>query len=87
MEREQAISQGRAVQDLLKMEGWTVLKQQIEEEIASAQAELEDIEITERHLQDIGSDFVRLQQLITGLRRTIRITEEIMERYERAIKE
>lgn len=81
---EQAIAKARAIQDLVKMEGWTILESEIRREIEVAVETLRSIEIQGRPLADIGADFVEQQKLIDGLNRTLEIVEELQEPLEQA---
>jgi len=81
---EQAIAKARAVQDLVKMEGWTIIASEIRREIAAAVEQMRQIEIEGRPLQDIGAEFVEQQKLINGLNRTLEIVNELQEPLEQA---
>ena len=84
---EQAIAKARAIQGLVKMEGWHILESELRREIAQAVEELRDIEISGRPLQDIGADFVEKQKLIDGLSRTLEIARELQQPLEEATNE
>lgn len=77
----------RAIQDLVKMEGWIVLQSMINEELDRAIEEMRAIEVEGRTLADIGADFVRLQKLIDGLKRPGAIVREQLELLERTDSE
>jgi len=81
---EQAIGNARAIQDLVKMEGWTILQSEIRREIAQAVEAMRQIEIEGRPLHDIGAEFVEQQKLIDGLNRTLELVEELLEPLEQA---
>lgn len=68
----------REMQELKRNPGWQLLRGKIREEIDQAVEELQNIEVEGRSLHDIGADFVRLQKLITGLKRPEAIIEEIL---------
>lgn len=84
---QQAVEKGRAVQDLIKMEGWTYLKANIDQEIANAVEELRQIDIQGKTLEQIGVKFVELQKLIDGLSRTQEIVTEMLEEMEQSANE
>jgi len=87
MDRQQVITQGRAVQDLVKMEGWAYLKLRIDKEIASTVEELRDIRLEGKTLELIGAEFVEKQKLIDGLSRTQEIINEMAEEMDQALTE
>jgi hypothetical protein len=81
---EQATQKARAIQDLVKMEGWTILESEIRREIAQAVETMRQIDIEGRPLQDIGAEFVEQQKLIDGLNRTLELVTELQEPLEQA---
>lgn len=81
---EQALEKARAIQDLVKMEGWTILQSEIRREIEQAVETMRQIEIQGRPLQEIGAEFVEQQKLIDGLTRTLELVAELQEPIEQA---
>lgn len=76
---EEELEASREMQELNRNPGWLLLRSKIREEIDQAVEELQAIEVEGRSLHDIGADFVRLQKLITGLKRPEAIIQEMLD--------
>lgn len=86
-EKNNAIHEGQAITDLKRQEGWQILEKRIRAEIDSSVADMRRLEIEEKSLQDIGSEYVKHSKLIDGLSRIFEIIDEIEDRKAEAIKE
>lgn len=84
-ERERTIENGLAIQELERTEGWAILKARMQEELAGTLADLRRIDLEERSLSDIGSEYIARIQRINGLERFLEIAQEIKEEYEQEI--
>lgn len=60
--------QGRAILELVKMEGWQILKQKIDSKVDQAVVDLRNMEVEGRNLSDVGSECVSLIKLIEGIK-------------------
>ncbi len=85
-EKEKAIEDGLAIQDLERSQGWQLVKARIEEESQATLVDLRRIELDGRSLSDIGSDYISRIQRINGLERVLEIVTEIKEKHEEAIR-
>jgi hypothetical protein len=80
--KEQAIQNGRDVQDMQKTPGWELIKARIKEEVQMHLDDVRRIELGSRSLESIGSDYVSNIQMINGLERVFEIIHEIEEEKE-----
>lgn len=64
------------VQEMEKSVGWLLVKGRIEEEIRSWEAERDRIDIT-KPPQEVGADYIRCNQAISGLKKVLEIVEDI----------
>lgn len=85
-DKEKAIEDGLAIQDLERSQGWQIIKARIEEESQATLVDLRRIELEGRSLSDIGSDYISRIQRINGLERVLEIVTEIKEKHEEAIR-
>lgn len=85
-QKEKAIEQGLAIQELERSDGWQIVKAVIEEEQHSTLIDLRRIELEGRSLSDIGSDYIARIQRINGLGRVLEIIEEIKEKHQEATR-
>lgn len=83
---EQQLEQGRAIQELTKSEGWSLLRDRIREEIQQAQEDQANIDGGGDPVT-VGTEFIRLDRLIAGLKRTEEIVTEMLEQYDRDLNE
>lgn len=85
-EREKAIEEGLAIQELERGQGWQIIKARIAEEAQGTLADLRRIDLEGRALSDIGSDYIARIQRINGLERVLEIVTEIKEKHEEATR-
>lgn len=81
-DKDKAIEEGLAIQELERTEGWRLIKSRIEEETQATLADLRRIDLEGRALSDIGSDYIARIQRINGLERVLEIVTEIKEKHE-----
>lgn len=65
------------VEEMEKTAGWKLVRDQIESEIATLEADLGRIQMAGRSPVDIGSDYITTAQGINGLKRVLEIIEDI----------
>lgn len=87
MSESQAATEGRAVKEVLHMEGWSIIKNRIDARVADAVEELRNMEIEGRSLQDIGAEAVSAIKLIEGLRTVETEINIIIEAYDREVNQ
>lgn len=85
-DKEKAIEDGLAIQDLERSQGWQIIKARIDEETQATLADLRRIELDSRSLSDIGSEYIARIQRINGLERVLEIITEIKEKHEEATR-
>lgn len=73
---EKEIEKGQAVEDVLKMDGWNLVKEKIEQEIKNEQMELRNVEKGEAFGMLV--DFLECQKRMEGLERIFDIIEEFL---------
>jgi hypothetical protein len=75
-------SEGLAINELKRSEGWQIIERRIREEIASTLTELRRIDLDKRTLESVGSEYISKIERINGLERVLEIVQEIEDRYQ-----
>jgi len=83
-DREKAIQEGLAIQELQRQLGWKILLDHIQTEVDRAMLEMRNMELQGKSLQDIGVEYVSQVKLIEGLDKVKAIVRDIENRRESA---
>lgn len=87
MEEDQALTEGRAIQDLKRTDGWKILVEKMNEEIKSTITDLRRITTDGRSLESVGAEYTSKVEKINGLERFKEIVDSIEEAYLLKLKE
>lgn len=83
----QRAEDGRAILEMVKMDGWNILKARIDARVTQAVEDLRNIDVEGRNLADVGSECVALIKLIEGLKTVEAEVEDLLNDYREATKE
>ena len=73
---EVQIEEGKAIQDLIRQDGWRLLQAKIKEEIENERRAL--MEINPKSFPDLAMEFIGHQKMMKGLERILEIVEEFL---------
>jgi len=73
---EVQIEEGKAIQDLIRQDGWRLLQAKIKEEIEDERRAL--MEINPKSFPDLAMEFIGHQKMMKGLERILEIVEEFL---------
>ena len=76
------IEEGKAIQDLIRQDGWRLLQAKIKEEIEDERRAL--MEINPKSFPDLAMEFIEHQKMILGLERVFEIIQELLSAKENA---
>ena len=79
---EVQIEEGKAIQDLIRQDGWRLLQAKIKEEIEDERRAL--MEINPKSFPDLAMEFIEHQKMMKGLERVLEIVEEFLTAKENA---
>ena len=79
---EVQIEEGKAIQDLIRQDGWRLLQAKIKEEIENERRAL--MEINPKSFPDLAMEFIEHQKMMKGLERVLEIVEEFLTAKENA---
>ena len=77
-QNEELLDKGRAIQDMVKMEGWQVLEQRIKEEIKDEYDLIRDFPIKDRALQEIAAEYLEHRANLNAYERVLGFVEEFL---------
>lgn len=77
-QNEELLDKGRAIQDMVKMEGWQVLEQRIKEEIKDEYDLIRDFPIKDRVLQEIAAEYLEHRANLNAYERVLGFVEEFL---------
>ena len=73
---EVQIEEGKAIQDLIRQDGWRLLQAKIKEEIEDERRAL--MEINPKSFPELAMEFIGHQKTMRGLERIFEIVEEFL---------
>ena len=73
---EVQIEEGKAIQDLIRQDGWRLLQEKIKEEIEDERRAL--MEINPKSFPELAMEFIGHQKMMKGLERILEIVEEFL---------
>ena len=73
---EVQIEEGKAIQDLIRQDGWRLLQAKIKEESEDERRAL--MEINPKSFPDLAMEFIGHQKMMKGLERILEIVEEFL---------
>ena len=79
---EVQIEEGKAIQDLIRQDGWRLLQAKIKEELEDERRAL--MEINPKSFPDLAMEFIEHQKMMKGLERVLEIVEEFLTAKENA---
>ena len=79
---EVQIEEGKAIQDLIRQDGWRLLQVKIKEEIEDERRAL--MEINPKSFPELAMEFIEHQKMMRGLERVLEIVEEFLTAKENA---
>ena len=79
---EVQIEEGKAIQDLIRQDGWRLLQAKIKEEIEDERRAL--MEINPKSFPELAMEFIEHQKMMRGLERVLEIVEEFLTAKENA---
>ena len=79
---EVQIEEGKAIQDLIRQDGWRLLQAKIKEEIEDERRAL--MEINPKSFPDLAMEFIEHQKMVLGLERVFEIIQELLSAKENA---
>lgn len=75
---EELLDKGRAVQDMIKMEGWQVIKERVEREIKDEYNLIREFPIKDRALQEIAAEYLEHRANLNAYERVLGFVEEFL---------
>ena len=79
---EVQIEEGKAIQDLIRQDGWRLLQAKIKKEIENERRAL--MEINPKSFPDLAMEFIGHQKMVLGLERVFEIIQELLSAKENA---
>lgn len=75
---ERETEEGRAIQDMIKMKGWTVLEQRIKREIKDEYDLIRSFPIEGKPLQEIAAEYLEHRANLNAYERVLGFIEEFL---------
>lgn len=77
---EEKLNQGRAISEMVRMEGWQIYVREIKERIKSEYDEIRNFPIDGKGLQDIASEYIRHRESLNAYEQSLAIVEDFLSR-------
>ena len=75
---EELLDKGRAVQDMVKMDGWRVIEERIRQELKDEYELIRDFPIKDRSLQEIAAEYLEHRANLNAYERVLGFVEEFL---------
>lgn len=75
---EEKLNQGRAISEMVRMEGWGIFSGKIKEEIKRERDEIRSFELEGKGLQDIAAEYIRHREILNAYERVLEIIDDFM---------
>ena len=75
---EQQLKEGRAIQDLVRSEGWRILEQRIKRELKDEYDLIRDFPIEEKGLQEIAAEYIKHRERLNTFEDVFNFIQEFL---------
>lgn len=77
---ESQLEEGRAVGEMVRMEGWQIYAREIRERIKAEYEEIRNFPLDGKGLQDIGAEYIRHREALNAYEQSLAIVDDFLSR-------